>query len=49
MCIEKSILIKNKASNIIEIASEHFFHIIEKLNYQCKVDIIFLKSFCLNW
>ena len=27
---------------------EHFFFIFEKLNNQCKVDIIFIKSFYLN-
>ena len=27
---------------------ENIFYIFEKLNYQCKVNIIFIKSFYLN-
>jgi len=44
---------KIRASNLIEIATrgifrENIFFIFEKLNNQCKVDIIFIKSFYLN-
>ena len=34
-------------SNMAYFLGEHFY-IFEKLNYECKVNIIFIKSFYLN-
>ena len=35
-------------SNMGYFPGDHFFYIFEKLHNQCKVDIIFIKSFYLN-